>query len=121
MSSLKELKGDHIQTRKIEVKSYDAGEGRVLVEGTLNDDRYVDVYTAEGRHLPPGPVHGLVLRFLLGGMPPTILDAEAEMPEVPMDECPDAMASVKDLVGLNVVFGFKKEILKRKPLLKNIR
>ena len=113
MSSLKELKGEHIQTRSIIIKSYDAGEGRLVVEGTLNDDRATDVYTAEGNHFPPGPVHGMVLRFLIGGMPPKILDAEAEMPTVPMDECPDAMVSVKDLVGLNIAYGFSKEVRNR--------
>jgi hypothetical protein len=113
MSSLEKLKGDHIQSRQINVKSYDAGAGRVLVVGTLSDDRSVHVYTEDGRSIPPGQVHGMTLRLLVGGAPPKILDAEAEMSRFPREQCTETASSVKKLIGLNMAKGFSKEVSKR--------
>lgn len=113
MASLKELKGERVQTRSIRIDTYAVDEDRVVVEGILEDTRPMPIYTIARQRREPGSVHGMVVRFLLGGLPTEILDAEAEMPTVPMEGCRQAIDSVKKLVGLPIVYGFSKAVKDR--------
>lgn len=113
MASLEELKGKKVHTRSIRIETYSVDEGRVIVEGTLEDTRVQPIYTITRKRRHAGPVHGMVVRLLLGGMPTEILDAEAEMPTVPMEICTQAIDSVKKLVGLPIVYGFSKAVKDR--------
>ncbi len=113
MTSLEKHKGEKVHTRSIRVETYSAGEDRVIVEGSLEDTRYQPIYTITQQRREAGRVHGMVVRLLLGGTPTKILDAEAEMPTVPMEECRTAIASVKALIGLPVVYGFSKAVKDR--------
>ena len=113
MTSLEKLKGQKVHTRSIRIDTYSVDEGRVIVEGVLEDTRPMPIYTIVKRRREPGIVHGMVVRLLLGGMPTEILDAEAEMPAVPMDGCTEAIDSVKRLVGLPIVYGFSKAVKDR--------
>jgi hypothetical protein len=51
------------------------------------------------------------VRLLLGGWPLTILDAEAEMPFVPHDECPATLDTVKEIIGLTITHGYGDRVL----------
>ncbi len=113
MTSLEKLKGEKVHERSIRIETYSVDEERVLLEGTLEDTRYRAIYTIAHRRRDAGKVHGMVVRFLLGGMPTEILDAEAEMPTVPMDGCREAIDSVKALVGMPIVYGFSKAVKDR--------
>jgi hypothetical protein len=113
MASLEKLKGDKIHTRSIRIETYAVDEGRVIVEGTLDDTRSQPIYTIAKQRRDAGKVHGMVVRLLLGGMPTEILDAEAEMPTVPMEICREAIGSVKKLVGMPIVYGFSKAVKDR--------
>jgi hypothetical protein len=108
MALLEELKGERIHTRSIRIETFSVDEDRVLVEGTLEDTRLQPIYTIAKQRRKAGKVHGMVVRFLLGDMPTKILDAEAEMPTVPSEGCREAIDSVKELIGLPIVYGFTK-------------
>jgi len=113
MGSLKELKGERIHKRSIRIETYKVDEARVIVEGTLDDERYGVMYVISGARREPGLVHGMVVRFLVGEMPAKILEAEAEMPTVPLDDCDKVADSVKKLAGMRVVYGFSRAVKER--------
>jgi len=113
MASLDKLKGEKVHTRSIRIETYSVDEGRVIVEGTLEDTRLQPIYTIAKQRRDAGKVHGMVVRLLLGGMPTEILDAEAEMPTVPLEGCTQAIESVKGLIGMPIVYGFSKAVKDR--------
>ncbi len=112
MSGLEKLKGERLQTRKIEIRTFLAenDEGDVIIEGRLDDERYVPIHTSSDRALEPGRVHGIEVRLLVGGAPPRIKRAEAEMTTVPFGECPEALHRVGDLAGVAISYGYGKEV-----------
>jgi len=110
MGSLEELKGELVHSRNIEIRSYAVDEDRLLVEGVLRDERPFGIFTLTGQKREPGPVHGMLVRLLVGGMPARILEAEAEMFKVPIEECMEALHSIKKLEGLPIVYGFTREV-----------
>lgn len=111
MGSLKALaNGSPFHSRSIEMKSYALDDDTILVEGWLREDRSAPVYALTGEKIEPGPLHHMVIRLRLGGTPPTILDAEAEMEHVPLDFCRSTLERIKDVIGLEIRAGFKKKV-----------
>ncbi len=80
-------------------------------EKNFNESMYINIFDPSSSEA--GKVHGMVVRLLLGGMPTEILDAEAEMPTVPLDACRHAVDSVKGLIGMPIVYGFTKAVKDR--------
>ncbi len=114
MKSLKELiRDDPVHQRHLEFRCYPLEDERLIVEGRLRDDRLVQGYHWDGTYIPPGVVHNMCVRILVGGMPPSILDAEAEMLDVPHELCPTTLDSVKKIIGLSIVHGYSEEVHKR--------
>jgi hypothetical protein len=114
MGRLKELiKGSPVHERRLEFRTYPLKDGRLIVEGWLRDERFKPGYHWNGRPRPPGVVHWICVRMLVGGWPPCILEAEAEMPQVPHELCPTTLESVKKVVGMTIVSGYSEEVRKR--------
>jgi hypothetical protein len=114
MSRLKELIGESaVHSRTIDIRTHPLDDGRLVVEGRLKDNRLVSGYQWNGKPRRPGVVHWMLVRLLVGDRPPTILDAEAEMPGVPHEECPRALAGVKKIVGIAIAGGYSGRVLKR--------
>ncbi|SHI73900.1 Protein of unknown function [Desulfatibacillum alkenivorans DSM 16219] len=112
-SSLKDVveNAKPVHTRKLEVASYPAPDGNVVVEGWLRDERYVGIYRGYDAEIKgPGPVHGMCVRFLVGDYPITILDAEAEMPTIPNEHCIEIKDSVKKVIGEKITSGYSERI-----------
>jgi hypothetical protein len=112
LGRLKELiqKADHVHQRAIEVKSHVLEDGRLIVEGWLRDDRFVDGYTWAGERRPKGVVHWIGARFLIGGWPITIEAAEAEMLRTPHELCPTTVDTIERLVGLRIIPGYTDRV-----------
>ncbi len=114
MTKLKELiQGAPVHERRLEFKTFALKDDLIIVEGWLKDDRNVPRYHLDGRLSPPGKVHRICVRLLLGGWPLSILDAEAEMLVVPQDECPIVQDTVKKIIGLTVTHGYGDEVIER--------
>jgi len=113
MNRLGGRKGERVHTRSIRIDTFAVDDDQVIVEGVLEDTRHLATYSLAGKVRPPAQIHGMVVRLLIGGMPGRIVEAEAEMPEVPLEECRVAMQSVKKLEGLSIVYGFSKEVKDR--------
>ncbi len=111
MSRLKDMiHQDPVHERRVELRTYPIENNRVIVEGWLRDERFVSGYHWDGQERPPGVVHWMCVRLLVGDWPLRILDAEAEMPGVPKDFCRDTRESVEKVVGLAIVSGFSDEV-----------
>jgi hypothetical protein len=100
-----------LHNRNIEITSYPAPGGRTVVEGTLKDTRLVDIYRHwDHKPRPTGTVHWFTARLLVGDWPLAILDAEAEVLEVPSGECVQVFDSVKTVIGTRITQGYSEEI-----------
>jgi hypothetical protein len=106
MTRLKDLiQNVPVHERRLEFRAYPLEDERLIVEGWLRDERLVPGYHWNGESRPTGVVHWMCVRLLVGGWPVTILDAEAEMPNIPHELCPTTLESVKRIVGLSIVSG----------------
>jgi len=111
MPQLKQMtQGAPVHERKIEIRSYPAGPQQIIVEGWLKDDRRVGGFHWDGRPRPPGVVHRLGIRLLVGGWPLTIQEAEAEMVEIPHELCRTLEESLKKTIGLTIASGFTDQV-----------
>lgn len=114
MSSLKELiKEAPVHERRLEMRTYPVRDEQLVVEGWLRDERLVEGHHWNGEQRPAGVVHHMCVRFLVGGWPVTILEVEAEMPQIPHEMCPTTLDGVKKLVGIEIVPGYSEEVKKR--------
>jgi hypothetical protein len=114
MSRLKALiLGKPIHERRIEMRTYQLENDRLVVEGWLRDERFEAGYHLDGRPRPPGMVHWIVVRMLVGGWPLSILDVEAEMLEVPRELCQTTLEGLKQVIGLSIASGYSKKVAKR--------
>ena len=111
MSRLTDLiQNDPVHQRKIEIQTYPVKEDQIIVEGLLKDTQMVRGYRWDGQPQPPGIIHHISVRLLVGDWPLTILDAEAEMTSVPHDLCPTTLDAVGRIIGLRIVSGYSEKI-----------
>lgn len=101
---------NNIHTRKISLATYPAKNNGIIVEGTLKDDRSVGVYVATGEKKPPGTIHHMLVRLLIGKPGLTIQDVEVEMITYPRDECFETRESLERLKGLQIQSGFTANV-----------
>jgi len=113
MGNLEGRKRERVHTRSLRIETFAVDDDHVIVEGVLEDTRHLPSYSLARKERPPAQIHGMVVRLMIGGMPARIVDAEAEMPEVPVEGCREAASSVKKLVGMSIVYGFSKEVKDR--------
>jgi hypothetical protein len=103
---------NRIHQRVLDMSTYARDDEKVVVEGTLRDERFIPIYELSGQKEDKGVIHHMVLRLLVGGFPLRILDAEAEMPHVPMPLCVTTRESVKKIIGLKIKSGFGEKVHK---------
>jgi hypothetical protein len=114
MSRLKDLiPGPPVHQRKIEIRTVPLDNGQIIVEGWLTDNRLLAGYHWDGRPRPPGVVHRIGVRLLVGDWPPAIQEAEAEMVDIPHELCPTVADSIQKIVGVSVAAGFSEQIRRR--------
>ncbi|MBI5967231.1 MAG: DUF2889 domain-containing protein [Deltaproteobacteria bacterium] len=114
---LPENRGKLVHTRKIEIRTYDLGDHRVLVEGELADQR-IPPMPAGDQKRGPVLVHHLIARIWVQGPDLTISAVEAEMPRIPREMCPEVLPGVQKLVGLKIITGFTQKV---KDLIGDVR
>jgi hypothetical protein len=114
MSRLKDLiQGPAVHQRKIEIRTIPVENQQIIVEGWLTDHRLLEGYHWDGRPRPPGVVHRLGVRLLIGNRPPAIQEAEAEMVDIPHELCSTVADAVQKIVGLAVTAGFGEQVRRR--------
>lgn len=99
-----------VHQRAVQVRTFPAGDDRIVVEGELKDDRLVPGHHWDGGRRSPGVIHNMIVRILVGDWPLTILDAEAEMPGIPHEQCVETRDSVQKVIGVPIVAGYSEKI-----------
>jgi hypothetical protein len=83
-----------------------------VIVGRLKDERFLPFYDEAGQLAKGGVIHEMLLYLLIGGMPLIILEADAEMPQVPHDLCTETRESIRRVVGLEIKSGFSEKVHK---------
>jgi hypothetical protein len=109
--TLKASCGEKIHVRSVEVSTYEcSGEG-IIIEGILKDNRLKPYYLITGNAHPPGTIHHMIIRLLIGDNL-LIKKIEVEMPSTPHADCTETINSLKEIEGLNIAPGFSARIKK---------
>jgi hypothetical protein len=97
-----------VHGRDITIRTYDRGEGRVLVEGRLRDERHRPRSGEDfgGTFL----VHDMVARLTVRGPEMVIESMEAEMPHHPREGCTEVLPWMQRLVGIRIASGFTQRV-----------
>jgi len=111
INTLSILKKAPIHSRDMKITTYACEDSNsIIVEGRLKDDRMVPYYIFEGNKKQPGTIHQMIIRMLVSGPLLTIKDIEAEMIDIPREECPNVASSVKKVKGLIIAPGLTEKV-----------
>ncbi|MCA1795514.1 MAG: DUF2889 domain-containing protein [Desulfobacteraceae bacterium] len=100
----------HHHTRDIRMATYPHEGGRVIITGELKDIRYVPIFDITGRVLEPGTIHHMRLFCLVASDPLRIVEAQADMSTIPMEECRTTLDRIPLLAGLEIKPGFTRQV-----------
>lgn len=109
MKDLKNQIKDKIHQREMKISTYSTENQHIIVEGILIDNRLIDTFHLSGGERPATTVHHLIIRILVDKRL-VIRQIETEMPETPHEECPEAMVSLQELVGMKISRGFTTKV-----------
>lgn len=102
-----------IHHRGLDITTYSAERGAVIVEGRLADTRFQSTYYLSGEMRPPGTVHDMVIRMRVAGPNLTIEDIEVAMDTVPREECREVENSLAPVKGMQIKGGFTEQVKAR--------
>lgn len=101
-----------IHNRRIDTTIYEGASGTIVVEGSLEDQRFLDSHLPDGEVHPPFTVHHLIIRMELTLSEMQITDIEVEMPSTPHDACQNAREFLAPVVGMRIGSGFTAKVRK---------
>ena len=110
MINLDKTKQQKIHNRKIDTIIYKGASDTIIVEGSLQDQRFCDSYMLSGEVRPPYTVHHMIIRMELQLPELTILEVEVEMPTIPHEACLETQACLAPLKGMRIAAGFTSKI-----------
>lgn len=112
MKSIWQAKGKKIHSRNIEVSTYNYDGQRIIVEGSLKDDRYHESYSVTGEKFPKGAIHHMVIRLLVNCSNLLIEDVDVEMTSIPREFCRETIDCLAQIKGMTITKGFMLKIKK---------
>ena len=107
---------DHIQnqpkihSRDLNFSSHPLERGELIIHGELKDIRYIPIFHVTGVPKEPGTVHHISFTCRIAPNPLRIMEAEAEMITVPLEECQACLDKVKELEGMEIKSGFSSRV-----------
>lgn len=105
------MKKELIHTRTISVNCFETEGERLVVEGSLTDERhYPYVLHALNERRDAGLMHQMALAMELTIPQLQILSITAEMPVTPDEGCGDVKAAVQKLAGRRIQPGFTAQV-----------
>jgi predicted nuclease of predicted toxin-antitoxin system len=112
MQSKWESKGEKLHTRDIQVTTYAYDEQRIIIEGSLKDDRFVQSYSFTGEKFFSGVIHHMIIRLLVNCSNLVIEDVDVEMKSVPREVCRETINCLEPIKGLIITKGFTAKVKK---------
>jgi len=110
MKLLDECDARKIQSRDIDIASYECGDDHIVVCGELHDRRLVPTVTLEGKPRSASSVHHMRICIKVSAQSLAIEEIEAELPEIPHVECAEMHATLAGIRGLTLSPGFSAEV-----------
>jgi hypothetical protein len=104
--------GEKIHARIIDISTREYDAERIIVEGFLKEDRYLDTHTITGETLPRGTIHHMVIRLLVNCSTFVIEDLDMELISVPRDFCRETMGFLAPVKGMTIAPGFTAKVKK---------
>lgn len=112
MQTLWEAKKGKMHTRSIDVTSYAYDEHRIIIEGSLKDDRFQETYSFTGDKFHTGIIHHLIIKLLVNCTNLMIEDVDVEMPSIPREACRETIDCLAPIKGLTITRGFTAKVKK---------
>ena len=105
------MKKELIHKRTISISSYETDEKRLIIEGSLTDERlFPYVIHARNEKRDAGLMHHIMLAMELTIPDMNILSIKARMPVIPDPGCNDVQEAVQKLAGRYIRPGFTNEV-----------
>jgi len=110
MQRIKTAGPGKVHARTIDIAVYPHGEGKLVVEGVLKDERPCRSHLMTGQTRPPGILHHMIIRMVVTGPDLVIEDIEAELPQTPRQECRETEESLQPVIGMSISAGFTRRV-----------
>jgi hypothetical protein len=112
MQSIWKSKGEKLHSRNIEVTTYDYDEQRMIVEGSLKDDRFQESHAITGEKFPSGVIHHMAIRLLVNCSTLLIEDIDVDLISIPREACRETIGCLAPIKGLTITKGFTAKVKK---------
>ncbi|MEE9912327.1 MAG: DUF2889 domain-containing protein [Deltaproteobacteria bacterium] len=112
MQSFWQSKGKKLHTRTIEISTYAFDENKIIVEGSLKDDRFQDTHAITGETFPRGVIHHMAVRLLINCSNFVIEDIDVALISVPREICRETAECLAPIKGLTITRGFTSKVKK---------
>lgn len=112
MHSIWKSKGKKLHTRNIEVTTYDYDGQRIIVEGSLKDERFQKSHVITGETFPGGVVHHMAIRLLVNCSNLLIEDIDVDQMSVPRELCRETIDCLAPIKGMTIAKGFTSKVKK---------
>lgn len=112
MQTMWESKGEKLHTRDIAITTYACDDQRIVIEGSLKDDRLVESYSFTGEKFFSGVIHHMIIKLLVNCSNLVIEDVNVEMISVPRDVCRETIDCLEPIKGLIITKGFIAKVKK---------
>jgi len=112
MKNIRQSKGEKLHTRKIDVSTYEYDEERIMVEGTLRDDRFQETHAITGETFPSGVIHHMGIRLLINCSNFVIEDLDVDLIAVPREACRETIDCLAPVKGMTITRGFTAKVKK---------
>jgi len=112
MQSIWKSKGEKLHTRNIKITTYEYDGQRIIVEGSLKDDRFQESHSFTGEKFPSGAIHHMTIRLMVDCSTLLIEDIDVELISVPREVCRETIDCLAPIKGLTITKGFTAKIKK---------
>ena len=102
-----------LQSRSIEITSYECDDEHIIVCGELRDRRLVKTYSLEGTPREAAAVHHMRICMKVAVGTLVIEEIEAELPRTPHEECVDMYRTLQEIKGFTLSRGFSSRVRKK--------
>lgn len=105
-------KGKKLHTRNVTVTTYHYDEQRIVVKGTLKDDRFQEYYSVAGDMVPSGVIHHMSICLLVNCSNLMIEDIDVDLIAAPQEMCLETIGCLDPIKGLTITRGFTAKVKK---------
>jgi hypothetical protein len=110
MDPIRNIKGKKLHTRRIETSTYEYGAGKMIVEGSLCDERFQNSHTVTDEMFPEGVMHHMSVSLLVDCTSLLVEDINVELTSVPREACLETIGCLARIRGLAITRGFTQQV-----------